>query len=70
MTTNDKALDAFLTAKAEIDALLERLKELSEDNFQTNPERISWADVTTLNDTRDTLRQITDRALREGEYAA
>ena len=30
---NDKALDAFITAKAEIDTMLERLKALSDDHF-------------------------------------
>ena len=32
---NDKALNAFLTAKREIDGMLERIKTLSDDHFDT-----------------------------------
>lgn len=39
--SNDKALDAFIAAKAEIDVMLERLKTLSDDHFETNPDEIS-----------------------------
>ena len=36
---NNKALDAFIAAKAEIDTMLERLKSLSDDHFETQPQR-------------------------------
>jgi hypothetical protein len=39
-TENPKALDAFIAAKLEIDALLERLATLSADHFQTDPDEI------------------------------
>ena len=39
-TDNATALDAFLAAKAEIDAMLERLAALSADNFETNCGRL------------------------------
>ena len=39
---NDKALDAFIAAKAEIDTMLERLKALSDDHFETHPDEINW----------------------------
>jgi len=68
-TDNSKALDAFLAAKAEIDAMLERLAALSADHFETHPDEIDWGDVGTLNHYRDRLREITDNAFREGEYA-
>ena len=67
---NDKALNAFLTAKVEIDAMLERLKALSDDHFDTHPEAIHWGDVGTLNHYASLLRQITDSAFSEGEHAA
>ena len=67
---NDKALDAFLTAKIEIDAMLERLKALSDDHFETHPDEINWGDVGTLNHCASLLRQITDSAFKEGEHAA
>ena len=66
---NTKALDAFLAAKFEIDAMLERLATLSADHFETNPDEIHWGHVGTLNHYRDKLREITDSAFKEGEYA-
>ena len=44
-TDNTKALDAFMTAKFQIDAMLERLKALSDDHFETHPDEINWGDV-------------------------
>ena len=68
-TDNTKALDAFLVAKFEIDAMLERLAALSADHFETNPDEIHWGHVGTLSHYRDKLREITDSAFKEGEYA-
>ncbi len=67
---NDQALQAFLTAKDEIDTMLDRLKALSDDHFETNPDTIRWDTVTTLHYYRDRLRELTDKAFGEGEYAA
>jgi hypothetical protein len=41
-TDNSKAIDAFLAAKAEIDAMLERLVVLSADHFETSLDEIHW----------------------------
>ena len=68
-TTNDKALNAFLAAKVDIDAMLERLKALSSDHFETHPDEIHWGDVGTLNHYASLLRLITDSAFSEGEHA-
>ena len=68
-TDNSKALDAFLAAKFEIDAMLERLAALSVDHFETSPDEINWGHVGTLNYYRDCLREITDSAFKEGEHA-
>jgi hypothetical protein len=59
-TDNTKALDA----------LLERLKALSDDHFETHPDEINWGHVGTLNHYASLLRQITDAAFKEGEHAA
>jgi len=66
---SNKALDAFLAAKFEIDAVLERLTALSADHFETHPDEIDWGDVGTLNHYRAKLREITDSAFGEGEHA-
>ena len=67
---NDKALDAFIAAKAEIDTMLGRLKSLSDDHFETHPDEIHWGHVGTLKHYAGLLRQITDSAFKEGEHAA
>ena len=67
--SNDKALDAFMTTKFQIDTMLERLKALSDDHFNTHPDEINWGDVGTLNHYASLLRQITDSAFNEGEFA-
>ena len=68
-TDNSKAVDAFIAAKLEIDTMLERLKALSDDHFETSPDEINWGHVGTLSHYRDKLREITDMAFREGEHA-
>lgn len=66
---SNKALDAFIAAKTEIDAMLERLTALSADHFETHPDEINWGDVGTLNHYASLLHQITDAAFKEGEHA-
>ena len=66
---SEKALNAFIAAKTEIDGMLERLKALSDDHFEIDPDEINWGDVGTLNHYAGLLRQITDSAFREGEHA-
>lgn len=63
------AIDAFISAKLEIDNMLERLKALSDDHFNSNPDEINWADVGTLDHYRAKLREICDSVFQEGEYA-
>ena len=51
-------------------AMLERLKGLSDDHFETHPDEIHWGYVGTLKHYAGLLRQITDSAFKEGEHAA
>ena len=67
-TDNTRALDAFLAAKVDIDAMLARLTTLSADHFEANPDEINWGHVGTLNHYASLLRQISDSAFREGEH--
>ena len=67
--TNDKALSAFLAAKAEIDTMLARLQALSADHFEAHPDEINWGHVGTLTHYASLMRQITDSAFKEGEHA-
>jgi len=64
-----QALDAFIAKKAEIDAMLERIKALSDDHFDTSPDEINWGHVGTLGHYAELLKRITDAAFKEGEHA-
>jgi len=67
---SNKALDAFIGKKAEIDAMLARLQALSDDHFNTHPDEIHWGDVGTLEHYASLLRRITDSAFKESEHVA
>ncbi|MGR3420633.1 MAG: hypothetical protein ACU0DD_06370 [Paracoccus sp. (in: a-proteobacteria)] len=68
--TNDAALAAFITKKMEIDAMLSRLQAFSDDHFGSDPERVSWAHVGSLEYQAHLLKQIGEFAFGEGEHAA
>lgn len=63
------ATDAFFAAKADIDALLERISATSADHFNTDPEAITWGDVDGLAHIRARLQEISDLIHGEGEHA-
>ena len=63
------ALEAFVARKNEIDAMLERLNALSDDHFNCAPDDIDWSHVGTLMRYANILKQITDAAFDEGEFA-
>ena len=66
---NEAALSAFIARKAEIDAMLARLSQLSDDHFECTPEEINWGHVGALAHYASLLKQITDAAFHEGEFA-
>jgi hypothetical protein len=66
---NEAALNAFIARKAEIDAMLARLAALSDDHFDCSPDEVNWGHVGTLARYTSLLKQITDSAFNEGEFA-
>ena len=68
--SNEQALAAFVSKKAEIDAMLTRLQALSDDHFGYSPDEITWSHVGTLEHYAELLKRITDMAFKEGEHAA
>lgn len=66
---NDKAVQAFIAKKAEIDAMIKRIKTLSDDHFDASPDEINWGHVGTLSHYAELLKRITDAAFKEGEHA-
>ena len=67
--SNEDALAAFVSSKAEIDAMLARLQALSDDHFGYAPDQVTWADVGTLEHHAELLKRIRDMAFNEGEHA-
>ena len=43
--SKEEALAAFVSKKAEIDAMLTRLQALSDDHFNYSPDEITWGHV-------------------------
>jgi hypothetical protein len=68
--SKEEALAAFVSKKAEIDAMLTRLQALSDDHFNYNPDEITWGHVGTLGYYGELLKRVTDSAFKEGEHAA
>lgn len=69
MSKKPTALDAFIARKADIDAMLARLQALSDNHFNAAPEEVTWGHVGDLGHYAELLKQITDAAFHEGEYA-
>ena len=67
--SREQALAAFVSKKAEIDAMLTRLQTLSDDHFGYAPEDVTWSHVGTLEHYAELLKRITDSAFKEGEHA-
>jgi hypothetical protein len=67
---NSGALGAFIASKTEIDTILARIAALSAEHFNRAPDDVTWADVGTLGGYLKGLREVSDAAFQEGEYAA
>lgn len=69
MSNKATSIDAFIARKAEIDAMLARLQALSDNHFDVAPEEVTWGHVGDLGRYAELLKQITDAAFHEGEFA-
>jgi hypothetical protein len=67
--SNEDALAACVSRKAEIDTMLARLRDLSADHFGYAPDEVTWGHVGTLAHYVDLLKRVTDMAFNEGEHA-
>ena len=66
--SNQQALAAFVSKKADIDRMLTRLQALSDDHFNYSPDEITWGHVGTMEHYAELLKRVTDNAFREGEH--
>ena len=64
--SREQALAAFVSKKAEIDAMLTRLQALSDDHFGYSPDEITWDHVGTLGYYAELLKRVTGSAFKEG----
>ena len=67
--SKEQALAAFVSKKAEIDAMLTRLQGLSGDHFGYSPDEITWSHAEGLAHYAELLKRITDQAFNEGKHA-
>jgi hypothetical protein len=67
--SNEDALAAFVSKKAEIDTMLARLKALSDDHFGYSPDEVTWSHAEGLAHYAELLKRITDMAFNEGDHA-
>jgi hypothetical protein len=51
--SKEEALAAFISKKAEIDAMLTRLQALSDDHFNYRPDDVDWGHVDTSKNLAD-----------------
>ncbi len=65
-----RSVAAFITKKAEFDALLAELQQASADHFGADPETVLWGEAAWLTDATAKLKGIADQHFRRGEYAA
>ena len=68
--SQEQALAAFVSKKAELVAMLTRLQALSEDHFGYAPDEMTWSHLGTLEHYAELLKRITDSAFQEGDHAA
>jgi hypothetical protein len=68
--SKEQALAAFVSKKAEIDAMLTPLQALSGDHFGYAPDEVTWAHVGTLEHYAELLKRVMDMAFNESEHAA
>jgi hypothetical protein len=67
--SSEQALAAFVSKKAEIDAILTRLQALSDDHFGYSPDEITWSHAEGLAHYAELLKRITDMVFNEGDHA-
>ena len=67
---NSQALAAFMAKKAQIDAMLIRLTDLSADHFDISTDTLRWGHMGNLEHYASLRKRISDAAFQEGEHAA
>ena len=69
MTTYKTAAEAFAAKEYEFDALVQRLKAMSDTRFGISPDKANWGHVGDLDRFTKTLKEVTDIYYHEGECA-
>ena len=66
---NEEALAKFNATVAEIQELLEGMREAADGDFDADPDTVDMGWVGNATQTRDKLRDLLDQIRGEGEYA-
>ena len=69
MTDNDKAMGAFLAARADSLETLEHIKSMVEAYYEVSPDDVNWSWAETARNYALKLKVISDQMYRKGEYA-
>jgi len=57
---NDAALATFMARKAEIDTLLTRIQQASNNHFGTDPDSVTWGGAGSLGFVTERIKEITE----------
>lgn len=52
------AVDAFIARKADIDEMIERIQQMSDDHFGVNPDDVNWGHVGDLGRIVELLKEV------------
>jgi hypothetical protein len=66
---NEEALAKFNATVAEIQKLLEEIREAADGDFDADPDTVDWSWVRNAIDTRNKLKDALDQIRGEGAYA-
>ena len=66
---NEKALHEFMAKIAEAKTLLDELQAHVDDHMEVSSDDVNWGDVGSAGHLVQQLTELTDWALRRGEYA-
>lgn len=65
----ERSLAAFLAKKAEFDAMVAELQQMSADHFGADPEEVLWGKAAALEHWNSRLASVTDCYFKRGEFA-
>lgn len=69
IANKENAAEIYIKRVSEIQEMLTKLKNTTEEFFERDPYLVNWGHVGDVNYIADQLREICDRVYKEGEHA-